>query len=170
MLRMVATLLGLELERSRSPEWASEEAAGDFVRSLLDRSVTDRGDIAARAAELGADISAGAGVLMARAVPHSTQSGEWRGRVLTLSLRAVRAISSGALAAPGEHAGERAEVVAVIPTDDEARLRRAAEALATELDTGLSGFTITVSLSRLACRSCGPLPGRPGGEAGGERR
>ena len=94
MLRMVATLLGLELERSRSPEWASEEAAGDFVRSLLDRSVTDRGDIAARAAELGADISAGAGVLMARAVPHSTQSGEWRGRVLTLSLRAVRAISS----------------------------------------------------------------------------
>ncbi|MGZ5310136.1 MAG: PucR family transcriptional regulator [Solirubrobacterales bacterium] len=150
MLRMVATLLGLELERSRSPEWASEEAAGDFVRSLLDRSVTDRGDIAARAAELGADISAGAGVLMARAVPHSTQSGEWRGRVLTLSLRAVRAISSGALAAPGEHAGERAEVVAVIPTDDEARLRRAAEALATELDAGLSGFTITVSLSRLA--------------------
>src|SRR5512134_1202032 len=66
MLRMVTTLLGLELERSRSPEWASEEAAGDFVRSLLDRSVTDRGDIAARAAELGADISAGAGVLMAR--------------------------------------------------------------------------------------------------------
>ena len=60
---------------------------------------------------------------MARAVPHVAQSGEWRGRVLTLSLRAVRAISSGALAAPGEHAGERAEVVAVVPTDDEARLR-----------------------------------------------
>ena len=29
--RMVSTLLALELERSRSPEWASEEAAGAFV-------------------------------------------------------------------------------------------------------------------------------------------
>ena len=150
MLRMVATLLGLELERSRSPEWASEEAAGDFIRSLMDRTVTDRGDIAARAEELGADFSAGAGVLMARAAPHAPQSGEWRGRVLTLSLRAVRAISAGALAAEGEHQGERAEVVAVVPTDDEARLRRAAESLATELGEGLTGFTVTVALSRLA--------------------
>ncbi len=58
---MVTTLLGLELERSRSPEWASEEAAGDFVRSLLSRNVTDRGDIAARAAELGADLSGWSG-------------------------------------------------------------------------------------------------------------
>src|SRR5918996_2428683 len=102
LLRMVATLLGLELERSRSPEWASEEAAGDFVRSLLDRSVTDRGDIAARASELGADLSAGAAVLIARAIPRSAQSGEWRSRVLTVAVRAVRAISPGALAAEGD--------------------------------------------------------------------
>src|SRR5688500_13965672 len=76
LLRMMGTLLGLELERSRSPEWASEEAAGDFVRSLLDRSVTDRGDIAARASELGADLSSGAAVLIGRAIPRSAQSGE----------------------------------------------------------------------------------------------
>jgi sugar diacid utilization regulator len=150
MLRMVATLLGLELERSRSPEWASEEAAGDFIRSLINRTVTDRGDIAARAEELGADFSGGAGVLMARAVPHAPQSGEWRGRVLTLSLRAVRAISTGALAAEGEHQGERAEVIAVVPTDDDTRLRRAAQSLVTELEEGLTGFTVTVALSRLA--------------------
>jgi DNA-binding PucR family transcriptional regulator len=41
-------------------------------------------------------------------------------------------------------------VVAVVPTDDEARLRRAAESLATELGEGLTGFTVTVALSRLA--------------------
>src|SRR5215218_7999836 len=52
LLRMVGTLLGLELERSRSPEWATEEEAGDFVRALLAREITDRGDISARAAEL----------------------------------------------------------------------------------------------------------------------
>src|SRR3954447_17949701 len=38
LLRMVSTLLGLELERSRSPEWATEEAAADFVRALPDRT------------------------------------------------------------------------------------------------------------------------------------
>jgi len=57
--RMVGTLLALEVERARSPEWASDEAAGKLVRAILDREVTDRGDIIARAAELGAKVEAG---------------------------------------------------------------------------------------------------------------
>jgi sugar diacid utilization regulator len=147
---MVATLLGLELERSRSPEWASEEAAGDFVRSLLARKVTDRGDIAARAAELGADLGDGAGVLIGRAIPRAAQAGEWRSRVLTVAVRAVRAVSPGALGAVGEHEGEWAEVVAIVPADSDDRIARAAEALASELEQELAGFAVTVSRSRLA--------------------
>jgi sugar diacid utilization regulator len=150
LLRMVGTLLGLELERSRSPEWATEEAAGDFVRALLRREITDRGDISARAAELGTDLSDGAGVLIARAVPHVAQSGEWRARVLAIALRAVRAVSRGALAADGENDGELAEVVAVVPVGEDHGLARAAETLANELDAGLTGFTLTVSRSRVA--------------------
>jgi DNA-binding PucR family transcriptional regulator len=149
LLRMVATLVGLELERSRSPEWATEEAAGDFVRALLGREITDGADIEARAAELGSDLSAGAGVLIARAVPHVAQSGEWRVRVLAIALRAIRALSPGALAAEGRHEGERAEVVAVVPADSEERLARASDALANELEAGLSGFTVSVSRSRV---------------------
>jgi sugar diacid utilization regulator len=150
LLRMVSTLLGLELERSRSPEWATEEAAGDFVRALLAREVTDRGDISARAAELGTDLGDGAGVLIARAVPHVAQSGEWRARVLAIALRAIRAVSSGALAAEGDHDGEVAEVVAVVAAGEDERLARAAERLANELEAGLNGFTIGVARSRLA--------------------
>ena len=63
---MVSTLLALEVERSRAPEWASDEAAGAFVRAVLARQVTDRGDIVARAAELGAELEPGAGVVIAR--------------------------------------------------------------------------------------------------------
>ena len=63
LLRMVSSLLALEVERSRGPEWASDEAASDFVEAVLARKVTDRGDILARAAEAGADLEAGAGVL-----------------------------------------------------------------------------------------------------------
>ena len=150
LLRMVGTLVGLELERSRSPEWATEEAAGDFVRALLDRKITDRGDIEARAAELGSDLTSGTGVVIARAVPHVAQTGEWRSRVLAIALRAVRAVSAGALAAEGNPEGEGAEVVAVVPADGDERLARASDALARELEEGLSGFSISVARSRLA--------------------
>ena len=148
---MVTTLLGLELERSRSPEWASEEAASDFVRSLLGREITDRGDIAARAAELGADFSDGAGVLIARAHPRAAQSGDWRSRVLTLALRAVRAVSNGGARRRGRASAARAprSSRSSPPTEDE-RLARAAEALAAELEQELNGFAVTVSRSRLA--------------------
>jgi PucR family transcriptional regulator, purine catabolism regulatory protein len=148
LLRMVSTLLGLELERSRSPEWATEEAARDFVQALLGREITDRENIRARSAELGANLDAGAGVLIARAIPHVAQTGEWRARVLAIALRTVRAISSGALAA--EQEGEGAEVVAVVPADGEEKLGRAAAALSKELHEELTGFTITVSQSRHA--------------------
>jgi PucR family transcriptional regulator, purine catabolism regulatory protein len=150
LLRMVATLLGLELERSRSPEWATEEAAGAFVRALLGRELTEGEDISARAAELGADLDGGAGVLIGRAVPHVAQTGEWRFRVLAIALRTVRAVSAGALAGEGEQEGEGAEVVAIVPADGEERLARAAQALAKELEEELTAFTITVSRSRHA--------------------
>jgi hypothetical protein len=148
MLRMVSTLIALELERSRSPEWAGDEAAGDFVRSVVDRSLTDRGDLLARSAELGADLGDGAGILIARAAPRSAQSGDWRSRVLTLTVRAVRAVSPGSLAADAGDDSERSEITAIVPAGDDARLLRAAEALSRELVDGLAGFAVTVALSR----------------------
>ncbi len=153
LARMVSTLLALEVERARSPEWASEEAAGGFVRAVMARQVTDRGDIVARAAELGAELEPGAGVTIVRAVPRSAQAGEWRDRVLTLTLRAARAVGHGALAAlqdsePGESAATSAEVAVIVPAADEERLGRAAAAVQRELAEGLSGFMVTVARSR----------------------
>ena len=145
--RMVTTLLALELERSRSPEWESEEVAGAFVAAVLGRDVTDRGDIVARAAEVGADLDRGAGVLVLRAAPRSAQTGEWRGRVLTLALRALRSLAPGALAATED--GEAAvEIAVIVPAEDDERLARAAAGLVRELDDGLPGFHLTTGRSR----------------------
>jgi PucR family transcriptional regulator, purine catabolism regulatory protein len=145
--RMVATLLGLELERSRSPEWESEEVASAFVRAVLAREVTDRGDIVARAAELGAELGKGAGVVVVRATPQVAQSGEWRGRVMTLTMRALRSLAPGTLAAAD---GEEsiAEIAAIVPAEGEERLARAASGLSRELSHGLSGFHVTIGHSR----------------------
>jgi sugar diacid utilization regulator len=147
LIRMVSTLLALELERSRAPEWASDEAAGEFVAALLGRRVTDRGDIVARAAELGSRLEPGAGVIFARAASRAAQTGDWRARVLIVSLRALRAASSGAIALL-EDAGERAQVSAVVPADEPGHLERATAGLARELGASLPGFHITVARSR----------------------
>ncbi len=146
--RMVSTLLALEVERARAPEWASDEAASAFVRALLSRQVTDRGDIVARAAELGADVGSGAGVVVARATPHSAQSGDWRARVLTVALRALRSVRAGALGSLGD--GEPAEVATIVPAGDDAQLERAAQRLERELTTALPGFAVIVAWSRCA--------------------
>jgi PucR family transcriptional regulator, purine catabolism regulatory protein len=147
--RMVTTLLALELERSRSPEWESEEVAGAFVDAVLRRQVTDRGDIVARAAELGADLDPGAGVLIVRVAPRAAQSGEWRARVLTLALRALRSLAPGSLAT--SEGGEPAtEIAAIVPAENDERLARAAAGVSRELADSLAGFHLTIGRSRHA--------------------
>ena len=137
-LRMVATLLGLEVERARSPEWASDEAAHDFLKVVLRRELADAGDILARAEELGSDLSAGGGVVMARAAPHAAQPGDWRARMLMLTLRAVRSGSSGALASALDGDGRRGRSAASGRGCGGDRSRRGFDrGGASELDAGL---------------------------------
>jgi len=145
--RMVTTLLALELERSRAPDWQSEEIAGTFVAAVLAREVTDRGDIVARAAELGTDLEKGAGAIVVRAAPRTAQTGEWRERVLTLAMRTLRSLAPGALASADE--GEvTAEIAVIVPAEGEERLQRATAGLARELEDALPGFHLTIGASR----------------------
>jgi hypothetical protein len=144
--RTVSTLLALEVERSRSPAWESDRLAGDFVEAVLSRRLTDRDDLIARAAELGAELGDGAGVLIARAAPHSAQAGHWRERVLTVAIRVLRSARRGSLAA--QRGTEWAEIAAITPCPDDDALGDAAVALERELEVSLSGFSVTVARSR----------------------
>ena len=99
------------------------------------------------AAELGAELEHGAGVLVARAAPRSAQTGDWRERVLIVALRALRAGSPGSIADLAED-DERAEVRAIVPGAEPAQLERAPKALERELAASLPGFTVTVAHSR----------------------
>jgi sugar diacid utilization regulator len=150
LLRMVATLIALEVDRARAPERASEAAVSDFLADLLARRVTDRENILARAEELGCDLSAGAVVIIARARPQQPEEGDWRARVLTVAERGARAIERRAMAAlvelgPG---GPQRELVIVLPGMEAGR--RAAAAVRSELGTSLPSYHVTVALSRPA--------------------
>jgi sugar diacid utilization regulator len=151
LLRLVANLIGLELERSRAPERATEAAVGDFLQDLLARRVTDRENIVARAAELGCDLAAGATAVVVRARPQGPEEGDWRARVLTLAERGARAIERGSLAALAEAGwsrhGER-ELVILVPGADHGTGRRAVTAVLHELEASLPGFAVTVARSR----------------------
>ena len=147
--RMVTTLLALELERSRSPEWESEEVAGAFVAAVLGRKVTDRGDIVARASELGADLERGAGVVILRVAPRAVQAGEWRARAMTLAMRALRSLAPGSLAT-AEDDEVAVEIAVIVPAEEDEQLTRAASGLSRELEDSLAGFHLTIGRSRRA--------------------
>ena len=151
LLRIVTTLIASEVERLRAPERASEAAQEAFLRAVLHRQVTDRGDIVARAAELGVDIGDGAAVIVVRAHLHAPADDDWRMRVLAAAERAARAVVPGSIAAidelPHESAGQ---VLVLSPVNEEAGARRAADAIARELQAGLHGFTFSVGYSRVA--------------------
>src|SRR5207302_3144703 len=86
VLRLVSTLIASEMERTRAPERASEEAATSFEREVLSGYFADREDLVARGQELGTDLAAGGTVIVARAHPRNPTEDDWRRRLLALGL------------------------------------------------------------------------------------
>ncbi len=151
-MTMVLTLIASEVERLRAPERQSEVAQETFLRALLERSVTDRGDILARASEMGLDLSGGGAVIVVRAHHYAVTEMDWRGRVLAVAERSTRATAPGALLAVLDHPASSATgmIVLVVPADGADAVRRCAAVVARELQAALGGFTFAVGHSRPA--------------------
>jgi sugar diacid utilization regulator len=148
LLRVVTTLIASEVERLRAPDRASEAAQAAFLAAVMRRDVTDRGDLVARAAELGLDIGGGGAVVVVRAHHFAPADDDWRTRVLAAAERAARSSAPGSLAAALDTPGEA--VAVLLPAEDDGAVRRVAEAVARELTAGLHGFTFAVGHSRVA--------------------
>ena len=132
ILDVFAAFAALEVERARSAEWGNEGAVSEVVRGIMSGTLSGAEEISAASAELGTDLSRGGGVLMARAHSGSAQDGDWRSRVLDLTVRTLRTVASGSMAAMGEEE-EGAVVTIIVPAADEDRLLRVEEALVREL-------------------------------------
>ena len=168
LLRMVTTLIALEVERSVRPDRASEAAVGSFLADLLWRRVTDRENLVARAHELGTDLSSGGSVVVIRARPGHPEEGDWRARVLGAVERAARAVARTALVAlvdlPGSPGGrmpngtapthrlgpQDGELIAIVPGSEAPLARRLAEGVRRELEASLTGYAVAVARSRPA--------------------
>jgi sugar diacid utilization regulator len=147
LARTLASIAALELERAAQPDRASEEAVGRFLRDLFQRRVTDRENILARGKELGADLSDGAGVLVARAHPLVPTEGDWRARVAGAVGRGARRTARGALIGWVE-VNDAQELAVVVPGVDADVMRRVVDTVSAELSGGLAGFQTAVACSR----------------------
>ena len=147
LLRLVTTLIASEVERVRAPERASEEAATTFQRAVLTGQIEGREEAITRGKELGADLAAGACVVVIRAHPRSPTEEDWRRRMLALVARGARSIAPGSIAAPTtEEAG--GEIAVLLPDGDGEMGRRAVSAILRELESGLPGFAFAIGRSR----------------------
>jgi sugar diacid utilization regulator len=167
MKRLLVTMIASEVERVRAPERASELAASEFLRALLQRELSEREELLARAKELSLEIQDGASMIVARAVPQAPTDEGWRARVRAVAERGARAVVSRSIAALSEREGAGvgvgAEVLLLVPGGDEATAARAAEGVLREMEAGLAGYTFALGRSRIAADP-GDLP-RAAGEA-----
>jgi sugar diacid utilization regulator len=152
MRRLLLTMIASEVERVRAPERVSETASADFLRAVLARTLTDRGELLARAAELSVDIEGGATMIVARAHPQVPTDEGWRGRVRAVAERGARAVAGRAIAALSDRDGSSpvAEVLVLVPGGDEGAAARAAQTVLREMEAGLSGYTFALGRSRIA--------------------
>ncbi len=148
VLRLVSTLIGSEMERTRAPERASEEASTSFQRAVLDGQIADRGDLIARGRELGIDLGEGGSVIVARGHPRKATEDDWRRRLLALALRGARSVAPGAIGAPTSE--DIGEVVVLVADRDGEVGRRVSAAILRELEAGLPGFAFAMGRSRHA--------------------
>ncbi len=154
MKRLLVTMIASEVERVRAPERASVLAASEFLRAILQRELSEREELLARAKELSLDVQDGASMIVARAVPQAPTDEGWRARVRAVAERGARAVVSRSIAALSEREGAGtvvgAEVLLLLPGGDEAIAARAADAVLREMEAGLAGYTFALGRSRIA--------------------
>ena len=150
LVRLVTTLIASEVERVRAPARASQEASSAFLHAVLERDLDDGDELIARATDLGLELTDGASIVVARAYTHAPTEEGWRPRVLAIAERGARAVVPTAIAAPARRESTAAEVVLLIPGEDDAVAKRAAEGVLRELQAALPGHTFALGRSRVA--------------------
>ncbi len=153
MSGLLVTMIASEVERVRAPDRASETAAGEFLRAVLSRELTEREELVARARALSLELHDGASVIVARAHPQAPTEEGWRDRVRTVAERGARAVVGRSIAALSERDGMAlagVEVLLLVPGGEQDVAARAADGVMREMEAGLAGYTFAIGRSRIA--------------------
>jgi sugar diacid utilization regulator len=149
-LRMVATLIGLEVERTLAPERADQKVASGFIGDLINGVTKDAIDVSARAEELGIEVERGCSFVLARATPRKAVGDDWRARLLLVVERVARSLHPRVVTAQVERPGSQAgEVYVLLPSSEPESVAKAANTIREELEATLGEFNFTVGYGRI---------------------
>lgn len=149
-LRMVTTLIALEVERTLAPERADQQVASGFIGDLINGVTKEADDVTARASELGIEIESGCAFILARATPRRPVGDDWRARLLLVVERVARSLHPRVVTALVERHGSKAgEVFVMIPSAESESIAKAAHTIREELEATLEEFNFTVGFSRI---------------------
>lgn len=152
-LRMVTTLIALEVERTLAPELADQAIASDFIGDLINRRIEDDELVAARAGELGIEVASGCAFVLVRATPRKALGDDWRARLLLVVERVARSLHPRAVTAlvdrPGGVAGE---VFLILPASEAESVEKAAQTIREELGAELNELNFTIGHGRITTK------------------
>ncbi|MGK2878476.1 MAG: PucR family transcriptional regulator [Solirubrobacterales bacterium] len=149
-LRMVATLIALEVERTLAPERADQKVASGFIGDLINGVTKDAADVTARAEELGIKVERGCAFVLARATPRKAVGDDWRARLLLVVERVARSLHPRVVTAQVERPGSQAgEVYVLLPSSEPESVAKAANTIREELEATLGEFNFTVGHGRI---------------------
>jgi sugar diacid utilization regulator len=149
-LRMVATLIALEVERTLAPERADQKVASGFIGDLINGVTKDANDVIARAEELGIEVERGCAFILARATPRKAVGDDWRARLLLVVERVARSLHPRVVTAHVERPDSQAgEVYVLLPSSEPESVAKAANTIREELEATLGEFNFTVGHGRI---------------------
>jgi sugar diacid utilization regulator len=149
-LRMVTTLIALEVERTLAPERADQQVASGFIGDLINGITKDAADVTARTEELGIEVERGCAFLLARATPRRPVGDDWRARLLLVIERVARSLHPRVVTALVERPDAKAgEVFVMIPISEPESVAKAATTIREELEATFGEFNFTVGHGRI---------------------
>lgn len=150
-MRMVITLIALEVERTLAPELADQQVATGFIGDVIAGEVKDSATVEARAAEVGIQIETGCAFVLVRATARRAIGDDWRSRMHLVVERVIRSLNPRAVSALVERsASQAAETYALIPGVEPESAARAAAALREELQATFAELNFTIGHGRPA--------------------
>lgn len=149
-LRMVSTLIALELERTLAPELADLSRAGEFIAAVIAGELKEPAAVSAAAEELGLKIEGGCAFMLVRAVPRKAVDDGWRERLALVVERGARAHRSQSVTALVVRDGASAgEVFVLLPGNSQDSVIKEAELIHEEVIASLPELAAKVGYGRV---------------------
>ena len=152
LVRMLATVMALEVERLSAPSSQRADAVALFLKDVASGKVSGKEELRARADDLGIDFSQGSKVVAVSVRSHAPAEAGWRDEV-------VEAVKLGARSVePSSHVCIHEDLIFVLVSGQDAETgRRAADRIHTEAESARKGTTVVLGLSRIF-REAADLP------------